>query len=74
MDMNTLTHAASGGFDRISSALGGSKDPELAMYEKLTPDHFRAIVKEYGITQASEYINHMEFKRLQNATQKKFSK
>lgn len=56
--------AARAGVRTIREVLGRPADPDVELYERLTPQHFEAMVREYGIDDVTRYVQHMEHARL----------
>jgi hypothetical protein len=54
--------------DRMKSKLvGKSVDPDVQLYEKMTPAAFDAVREKYGVEGLTRYIRHIEHKRLMEA-------
>lgn len=47
-----------------SKVLGKPADPDVELYEKMTPRHFDRIREQYGLEGLLRYIRHVEHKRL----------
>lgn len=54
--------------DRLVGKLSGkTSDPDIQLYEKMTPRAFDMIREKYGVEGLTRYIRHIEHKRLAEA-------
>ena len=44
----------------MRKATGGTVDPQLALYNRLTQEQFARIAERYGIEKTAEYVREME--------------
>ena len=58
--MKKLREAFKSEFLQMRKATGGTVDPQLALYKRLTKQQFNKIVDRYGIEGTAEYIREME--------------
>ena len=58
--MKKLREAFKNEFLQMRSATGGTVDPQLALYKRLTESQFNKIVERYGLEGTADYIREME--------------
>lgn len=51
-------------FGQSAKRFGLTRDPDLSLYNRLTPDDFKAMSRDFGETNVLQYIQEMEKKRL----------
>jgi len=47
-------------FLQMRAATGGTIDPQLALYNRLTQEQFARIAERYGLEKTAEYVREME--------------
>jgi len=55
-----LKEAFKNEFLQMRQATGGTVDPQLALYKRLTEEQFNKIVDRYGLEKTAEYVREME--------------
>ena len=48
----------------VQKVAGVDSDPDLKVYNQLTPDDFKAIEKEFGRDATIQYVKQMEIRRM----------
>ena len=53
-------------FSRLENGYVKVEDPNVALYNKLRPEHFEALASRQGSEWTTEYIRRMEAQRIRN--------
>lgn len=68
MDLDKVQSAASKAFGKMDKVF--KNDSDLEIYDGLSDEKFQALADEFGADQVTEYINQMEYRRLNNGKAK----
>lgn len=61
--VNDLKDAFSRGAQDVKRAVGIEDDPDVALYDRLTPEHLEKMRAHYGLDNTVEYIKDMAFRK-----------
>lgn len=61
--VNDLKKAFSRGARDVKRAVGIEDDPDVALYNRMTPEHLEKLREHYGLDNTVEYIQDMEYRK-----------
>ena len=61
--VNDLKKAFVRGAQDVKKAVGIEDDPDVALYDKMTPEHLEKMRKHDGLDNTIEYIKDMSFRK-----------
>lgn len=67
--LDKLEKSVSKAFDRVASQGGPVQNPELSLYEHMTPEVMNVIAEVYGPDNLVKYIQTMEARRMKDGGQ-----
>jgi kynureninase len=63
--VSQLHNATDKAFKGVHGIIGDSRNPNVRLYESLTPEHFKRFTDMYGEESVMNYIKQMEYERLE---------
>ena len=61
--VNDLKKAFTRGAQDVKQAVGIEDDPDVALYNRMTPEHLKKMREQYGLDNVVEYIQDMEYRK-----------
>jgi hypothetical protein len=61
--VNDLKQAFTRGAQDVKRAVGIEDDPDVALYNRMTPEHLKKMREQYGLDNVVEYIQDMEYRK-----------